>query len=91
MARNYKARSLTASTNEATLDLGTEVFLHITNDSLVGDVIIGLEESTSTEVDLIVIKPGESVKNFYHNTKTLYYKSSAGSVNFRFLALNTAI
>lgn len=91
MAKNYKSRSLTATTNEASLDLGTEIFLHITNDSLSGEVIIGLEESTATETDLIVIKPGESIKNFVHSTKTLFYKSSSGSVNFRILALNTAI
>ena len=88
MARNYKARSLTATVTEASLEINTVKFLHITNDNLsTGNLIIGVEETLATEIDPIVIKPGESVVNFEHPTKTLYYKSSTGSVDFRFLAV----
>lgn len=92
MAQQYKARSLTATVSEGTLDINTELILHITNDNTSGgDLIIGLEETLATETDPIVIKPGESIKNFVHKTKTLFYKASTGSVAFRFLAVNSAI
>ena len=61
MAINYKARSLTATATEASLTLNTEMFLHITNDSLVGELILGLEESTSTETEFYITNQVEAL------------------------------
>jgi hypothetical protein len=74
----------TATTNEATENVYVTGIELIKNDSTSGDLLINLDGDTTT--NYIVLKAGEAIESWGdYACNYIKYKSSTGSVSFRFL------
>lgn len=89
--RIYKSINGTATTQEQIETLVVYNVKLIKNDDIVGgnDLHIAMNDSASG-TNYIVLKPGEFFKDFSDDLiNYISYKSSSGSVPFRFVALTS--
>jgi len=89
--RIYLSINGTATVNETITNMVAYTVKLIKNDDVVGgnNLHIGINESVSG-TNYIVLKPGEFFKDFSDNLiNYISYKSSAGEVPFRFVALTS--
>jgi hypothetical protein len=77
---------VTATTTEQSIDVNSYEIKYIANDAdgaTTTDLYLSFGHPFSYD-NYIVVKPQEKRLNYPVNFKTLYYKSSSGSVPFRF-------
>ncbi len=82
----YYSLNGTATVTAAVVDLDLRTIELIANDSLTGDLWISID-SLITDGNYLVLKPGESFKNLDITVRSINYRSSTGSVSFRFFGL----
>lgn len=73
----------TATVTEASTEINVADIYLIANDATTGDLYVGLDSSPSTDTNYMIVKPGETFKNLETPCKTVYVKSSTGSVVYR--------
>lgn len=83
--KQYNSGEETATTGEISIDVNCKYVNYIVNDDATNDLYIGLENSTLEDDNYVTIKPTEKLVNFKVTTKKIYLRSSAGTVDFRYL------
>ena len=76
----YKAA--TATTVEASYALDAKEIKLLKNDDSTNDLIVNFDQVT-TGANAFTLKAGESIENWKINVGTMYWKSSASTVDFR--------
>lgn len=76
----------TSTITEANEVVNTKEIKLLVNDDATNNLIVNIDNAT-TEANAITLKPGETIENFPIPCKTLYFKSSAATVAFRFIGI----
>jgi hypothetical protein len=83
--KQYDAVNDTATTDEISIDVNCKYINYIINDDATNDLYVGFENSTLIDDNYVIIKPEEKFLNFKVTTSKIYFRSSASTVDFRFL------
>lgn len=84
-ASQYNAINDTATTTESEFVINCKYVSYVINDSTVDDLYISFENSIDEDSNYIILKPEEELSDFKVSSKKVYFKSSANTVDFRFL------
>ena len=73
-----------ATVTEQSINISVADIFFVSNDETSGgDVYLNFNGSMATDSNYMVVKPGEQFENIGTECRTIYYKSSTGTVNFR--------
>jgi hypothetical protein len=73
-----------ATTDEVSNVISVANVFFVSNDNIsTGDLIVSFDTPIATG-NYMVLKPGDKFEDLGFECQTVYYKSSTGSVNFRF-------
>jgi hypothetical protein len=85
----YDSINDTATTTEEEFVIDCKFVNYITNHDTTNDLYVSFTNSIDADTNYIVVKPETSLLNFKVSSKNVFFKSSAGDVDFSFLCVPT--
>lgn len=87
-AKQYNAINDTATTTESEFEIKCKYVNYIINNSITDTLYVSFENSIDTDTNYIVVLPETTFKNFKVNSKKVYFKASANTIDFNFLCVD---